>query len=40
MSEVIVWTLVFMVGDFAIIVGLITFATRKDKEKARLAAHK
>ncbi len=35
MTEVIVWTLVFFVGDFSIIVGLTALAIRKDKERLK-----
>ena len=37
-AEVLTWTVVFFGGDLLIVIGLMTWAFRKDKEKARLEA--
>ena len=39
MTEVVIWTLVFFLGDLAVIIGLLAFAVRKDREKARLGTY-
>ncbi len=33
MAETIIWTIVFVGGDFLVLVGLLTFAIYKDKQK-------
>lgn len=33
MAETIVWTIVFVGGDLAVLVALLGFAIRKDKQK-------
>ena len=37
MTEIIVWTVIFLGGDLAVMVALTAIAIRKDKEKARVA---
>lgn len=34
-AEVIAWTLVFFGGDLLVVLALIAFAIKKDREKAR-----
>lgn len=34
-AEVIAWTLVFLGGDLLVVLALIGFAIKKDREKAR-----
>jgi hypothetical protein len=36
--DVVVWTLVFLGGDLAVVIFLLAFAVKKDREKARRAA--
>lgn len=36
--DVVLWTLIFLGGDLLIVIFLLAFAFRKDREKARLAA--
>lgn len=36
--DVVIWTLIFLGGDLLIVVLLLAFAFKKDREKARLAA--
>lgn len=36
-ADVIAWTLVFLGGDFLVVLALIGFAVKKDREKARTA---
>lgn len=33
MAETIIWTIVFVGGDFLVLVGLLSFAIVKDKQK-------
>lgn len=35
--DVVVWTLIFLGGDLLIVIFLMAFAVKKDREKARLA---
>lgn len=37
-AEVIAWTIVFLGGDLIVMLALIGFAMKKDREKARTAA--
>lgn len=37
MAETIIWTIVFLGGDFVILVGLLGLAVRKDKQKLAAA---
>ena len=38
MAETIIWTIVFVGGDLAVLVGLLGFAVRKDKQKLAVSA--
>ncbi len=37
--EVVIWTLVFLGGTLLILVGLMAFAAKKDREKMRAGMH-
>ncbi len=37
--DVVVWTLVFLGGTLLILLGLMAFAAKKDREKARAGVH-
>ncbi|WP_281354388.1 hypothetical protein [Phytoactinopolyspora halotolerans] len=35
--DVVIWTLIFLGGDLLILIFLLSWAVKKDREKARLA---
>lgn len=37
--DVVVWTLVFLGGTLLILLGLMAFAAKKDREKTRAGVH-